>query len=129
MHAWMLDSWTAGQGHAHSRGEPAWASSAVTARDSPRSALLPARAMIMLGLPCLCSSFTHVLAFARLSVLVMSNTMTAAAAPLHRSADDCWTTQQRHVGSITGDRALCQGVHGQGESATLLSAQPLTCST
>ncbi len=47
--------------------------------------MLPASDMIMFGLPCRCSSFTHVFALAKLSALLMSNTMTAAAAPLfHR---------------------------------------------
>ena len=59
-----------------------WASSADTWRWSARSALLPASDMIMLGLPCRCSSLTHVFAFAKLSALLMSKTMTAAAAPL-----------------------------------------------
>ena len=57
------------------RGEPTW-------RVSARSALLPARDMIMCGLPCRCSSFTHSRAFAKLSWLLMSYTITAAAAPL-----------------------------------------------
>ena len=55
---------------------------AHTWRWSARSALLPVNAMIMFGFPCRCSSFTHVFAFAKLSALLMSNTMTAAAAPL-----------------------------------------------
>ena len=58
------------------------ASSVVTARCPARSALLPASAMIMLGLPCRCSSFTQFFALVKLSALVMSNTTTAAAAPL-----------------------------------------------
>jgi len=53
-----------------------------TWRWSARSALLPVNAMIMFGFPCRCSSFTHVFAFAKLSALLMSNTITAAAAPL-----------------------------------------------
>jgi len=62
-----------------------------TWRWSARSALLPVNAMIMLGFPCRCSSFTHVFAFAKLSALLMSKTITAAAAPLpaqhiHRQA-------------------------------------------
>ena len=57
-----------------------------TSRVSARSALLPASDMIMPGLPCRSSSFTHSRAFAKLSLLLMSNTITAAAAPLHRVA-------------------------------------------
>lgn len=44
----------------------------------------PARAMIMLGLPCRCSSLTHALARLNESMLVMSYTMMAAAAPLQK---------------------------------------------
>ena len=63
------------------------ASSADTARCSAKSALLPARDMIMLGLPILCSSFTQLLALVKLSALVMSKTMTAAAAPLQKGSN------------------------------------------
>lgn len=45
----------------------------------------PASAMIMLGLPCLCSSLTHAFARTRESTLVMSYTMMAAAAPLQQN--------------------------------------------
>jgi len=46
----------------------------------------PASAMIMLGLPCLCSSFTQDFARVSESTLVMSYTMMAAAAPLRTHA-------------------------------------------
>ena len=41
-------------------------------RTEARSDLFPARAITMLGLPCLCSSLTQLLALAKESGLVMS---------------------------------------------------------
>ena len=54
----------------------------LTFRRLARSALFPASAMITLGSPRRCSSFTHDLAPLKLSGLVMSYTTIAAAAPL-----------------------------------------------
>mmetsp|Transcript_25639 Transcript_25639/g.85458 ORF Transcript_25639/g.85458 Transcript_25639/m.85458 type:complete len:212 (-) Transcript_25639:319-954(-) len=57
------------------------ASSGSTLRLDAKSDLLPASAITMFGLPCLCSSFTHCFPRWNVSLFVMSYTTIAAAAP------------------------------------------------